>query len=149
MELKSISNSMIFYKIITGVLLLVFPLIFIDKPFPWWIYIVMIVVYLQFFLFIIYLPETIEFDNDYIYLKRINGEIAIDLGCIYKIKMTGFRLNRRYMWKIKYRVNGINKAARFYPDYSLTNMNEFVENIKHKNPDLEVIYTSSTLDFDL
>ena len=63
--------------------------------------------------------------------------------------MTGFRLNRRFMWKIKYQVNGINKAARFYPDYSLTNMNEFIENIKNKNPDLEVIYTSGPFDFDL
>lgn len=83
------------------------------------------------------------------YLKRINGEIAIDPGSIYQIKMTTYRLNRRYMWKIKYKVNGVNKAARFYPDYSLTDMNEFVENIKHENPILEVIYTGNTLDFDL
>jgi len=149
MERKSISNSMLFYKIFTIILLFAFPLSLINQTFDWWILVIMAIVFIQFFLFVIYLPAKIEFDNDYMYLQRFNKETTIDLGSIYKIKTTGFRLNRRFMWKIKYQVNGINKAARFYPDYSLTNMNEFIENIKHKNPGLEVIYTSGPLDFDL
>lgn len=40
---------MLFYKILTGTMLLVFPLLFIDKSLNWWICIVAAIVDLQIF----------------------------------------------------------------------------------------------------
>jgi len=53
------------------------------------------------------------------------------------------------MWKIKYEVNGIKKAARFYPDYDRVALDEFTDLVKLKNPDATIDYSTNTFDFDM
>jgi hypothetical protein len=95
-----------------------------------------------------FLPETIEFDDNSMYIKKRNGEIVVDLKDIYKIKITQVAFNNTHTWKIKYKLDGIDKSARFYPNNS-SGFEEFINRVKLKNPDIQISNWTSTLDFDM
>jgi hypothetical protein len=98
---------------------------------------------------VFYLPDNIEFDNEKIYIKRWNGSYTIDLKNIHMIKMTGLSIGHRNIWKIKYIVNNEENAARFYPRYFSSAFDDFVAQVKSKNPKVELIRFSWSLDFDM
>jgi hypothetical protein len=83
------------------------------------------------------------------YISRSSGEVSVDLKDIYKVKIVAFAINRRYMWKIKYKANGIEKAARFYPDSDRVTLNEFIDLVKSKTPNAEIVYSTNSFDFDM
>lgn len=149
MERKLLSHDMTFGKILSLALLVLFPLLLIKTAAPWWFYIIAAIIVGQMIAFLIYLPDTVEFDDNNMYVSRSAGEITVDLKDIYKIKMVAYAVNRRYMWKIKYQVNGIKKAARFYPDYDRAMLNAFIDQVKLMNPAAEVDYSTSSFDFDM
>ena len=95
----------------------------------------------------IYLADNIEFDDKNMFVSRKNDEITVDLADVYAIKLTLGQLNRQRMWKIKYRINGVEKAARCYPNYS-PGLDEFIQNVKSRNPNVEVRYMTGPLSFD-
>ncbi len=149
MERKQLSADLLIDKVVIGIILIVFSAVFFNRSVVWWGEALVIFVLLFFAFSIFYLPDTIEFDDNNMYIERRSGEITVDLRDIYTVKLTGFRLNHRHMWKVKYRENGIEKAARFYPNYSLTTLDEFTTQVKSKNPDAECIYSSGIFDFDM
>lgn len=95
----------------------------------------------------IYLVDNIEFDDKNMFVRTRNDEIIIDLADVYAIKLTLGQLNRQRMWKIKYRINGIEKAARCYPNYS-PGLDEFIQNVKSRNPNVEIRYMAGPFNFD-
>ncbi|HEY8999759.1 MAG TPA: hypothetical protein VIM89_00305 [Mucilaginibacter sp.] len=149
MERKLLSHDVTFGKILIVVIFIVFPLLIIKTSPPWWVYIIAAIVVGQMIAFLFYLPDTIEFDDKNMYISRSGGEITVDLRDIYKIKMVAYTINRRYMWKIKYEANSLKRAARFYPDYDRVMLNEFIDLVKSKNPDTEIVYSTNTFDFDM
>lgn len=149
MERKLLSHDMTFSRIICVVLLILIPLLLINTSAPWWAPVIVVVIAGQIAVFMIYLPDTIEFDDNNMYISRSSGEITVDLKDIYKIKMVALAVNRRYMWKAKYKVDGIEKAARFYPDYDRVVLNEFIDLVKSKKSDAEIDYSTNTFDFDM
>lgn len=126
MERKLLSHDMTFSRIISAVLLILVPLLLIKASAPWWAPIIAVAIVGQMTVFIFYLPDTIEFDDNNMYIIRSNGEVSVDLRDIYKVKMVAFAVNRRYMWRIKYRVDGIEKTARFYPDSDRLMLDAFI-----------------------
>jgi hypothetical protein len=103
----------------------------------------------QMTVFTFYLRDTVEFDDNNMYISRSSGEVSVDLKDIYKVKIVAFAINRRYMWKIKYKANGIEKAARFYPDSDRVTLNEFIDLVKSKTPNAEIVYSTNSFDFDM
>lgn len=95
----------------------------------------------------IYQADNIEFDKDYMYISTRNDEVSASLAEVYVIKLTMTQLNRQRMWKVKYKIDGIEKAARFYPSYSPA-LDEFIQNVQAKNPDVKVSYSTNSFDLD-
>lgn len=142
------SRDLTFDKIVIGLFLALF-LYVSSRSFDNWQFLVigtLVIGGIGFSTF--YLPDTIEFDNDNMYVQTRGDEIVVDLKDINTVKLTGFRMNHRYMWKIKYTLKGLDKAARFYPIYS-GEFDSFTTLVKSKNPGAEIIYESSFLDFDM
>jgi hypothetical protein len=150
MERKLLSHDMTFARIINVIILTVFSLVFLKTSVPWWMYLVMAIIAGQMIAFVFYFPDKIEFDDKNIYIDRSGGEITVDMRDINTVKITPYAVNKsRYMWKIKYQVNGIKKAARFYPDYDRVALDEFTDFVKLKNPDATIDYSTNTFDFDM
>ena len=149
MERKTLSANLLWDKIFFSFFGVILLIVCINQSFsPWELPAVFAVFSGIIFYSIFYLPDTIEFDDTYLYVTRKNGEISVDLKDIYMMKITTARLNHRNMWKIKYKMNGINAAARFYPPYSRDAFNEFANIVKSKNPAFEIKNFTWSFDFD-
>jgi len=150
MERKLLSHDMTLSRVINAIIIVAFSAIFFKTTVLWWMYLVIAIITGQMIAFVFYLPDRIEFDDKNIYINRSGGEITVDIRDIYGVKITPYAVNKsRYMWKIKYEVNGIKKAARFYPDYDRVALDEFTDLVKLKNPDATIDYSTNTFDFDM
>ena len=147
MERKSLSSKLTFNRIVIVILTIAFFIFILNRSFNMAILIFGAAI-LIFGFSIFYLPDTIEFDDKNMYIMKRGDETIVDLKDIYMVKLTGMRFNYRHMWKIKYKINGIEKAARFYPDYSSA-LDEFTGLVKQKNPVAEIKYQSWFFDFDM
>ncbi|MBS1528535.1 MAG: hypothetical protein JST19_23010 [Bacteroidetes bacterium] len=148
MERIQLSKDIIFQKVFTILLFAVIITVMISNTvnIPYVIGTLVIAIFLGYRT--IYLADNIEFDNKNMFVRTRNDEVAIDLADVYAIKLTLAHLNRQRMWKIKYRINGVDKAARCYPNYS-PGLEEFIRNVKSRNPDVKVRNTVGPFDFDV
>lgn len=98
---------------------------------------------------VFYLPDNIEFDNDHLFIIRRRKEIVVDLKDIYLIKVTMISIGYRSLWKIRYTNNNEDGAARFYSRYFSSSFDNFCNQVKAKNPHVEIKNYSWSFDFDL
>lgn len=137
--LQRLSSRLLFDKII----ILIFCLIAL----PYWLYnypdirnvcflAIPVIGVISYFVF--FFSDTIEFDEEKMYLIRRNGSHDVDLKDIYLIKMTGFRIGYRNLGKIKYMIDNEEHTARFYSRYFSIYFNDFCNLVKVKNPKVNI-----------
>jgi hypothetical protein len=132
---QRLSNRLLFDKIILVTISFI--------VLPYWLYnypdarylcafAVPIIVVISYFVF--YFPDSIEFDQEKMYVTKWSRSQDIDLKDIRLIKMTILRLGYRNCWKIEYLINNKETTARFYSRYFSIYLNDFFELVKKKNP---------------
>jgi len=151
MERNTLSSELIVEKSIIGLSLVFFIFLVVNiHPSARIYFLWLVLVYAAIFYIAFYLPDTIEFDYENLYLIRKSGESTIPLKDIYMIKMTSISIGSRSLWKIKCKINGVEKAARFYNQWFFSStFDTFCKRVKLMNPRLEVRKFSWSLDFDL
>lgn len=118
-------------------ILLASVLIFCAEHYPELLFIVIpVFILLDYLLY--YLPDKVEFDNEYLFIKRKKGEERIALKDIYLVKATGLSIGHKSIWKIKYLVYNGQGAARLYPRNLSSSFNDFIKLVKAANPGAEV-----------
>lgn len=147
MERIQLSKDLTFQKIFMALLFGVIVIVMVSNSVNIWYTIGMLAIAVYLGYRTIYLADNIDFDDKNMFVRTRNDEITIDLADVYAIKLTLGQLNRQRMWKIKYRINGVEKAARCYPNYS-PGLDEFIQNVKSRNPDVEVRYIAGPFNFD-
>ena len=114
MTKKTLSSSLIPEKIIIGLSVIFFIVVFFNSN-PWSreAFLLLVPIYAGIFYIIFYLPDHICYDIDNMYIKSKNGEIIVELKDIYMVKMTSIGIGHRFLWKIKYRVDNDEGDVRF------------------------------------
>jgi ribosomal protein L31E len=93
--------------------------------------------------------KTVEFDNDFMYIKGKSGEEKIPLKNVYKIKLTMIEINKNNMWKIGYYDNNrIKKSVRILPRFLNKHFDEFTIQVKIANKNVNIQNWSHSLDLD-
>jgi len=83
---------------------------------------------------IFYLPDNIEFDDDFMYVIEKDGEIKVDLKDIYYILPRASFFDSSGLGQIRYHYEGGNYFAQFLPRYFSSSFKEFKAAVIKKNP---------------
>jgi len=93
--------------------------------------------------------KTVEFDNDYMYIKGKTGEETIPLKDVHKIKLTMTKINNRSMWKIGYKNQwGTEKSVRILPRWLHSEFDEFKTLVQAANKNVNIQNWSHSFDLD-
>jgi hypothetical protein len=130
-----LSGRQIFLKAILALFYIIFLAIQISS-FDWrsLFFVTLIVVLVSYKSF---LGDKIEFDEDNMYIIDKDGEVTVRLGNIYSVG-TSFAFGSQGLFKIKYRFDGEDYYARFYPRYFTSALKKFKIAVKEKNPHADV-----------
>lgn len=77
-----------------------------------------------------YLPDLVEFDDDYMYVIYKEGTVEVNLKDIFYISPTGFG----NLGKIKYIIEKEEYYAQFTPRFFSSSFKEFKALVVNKNP---------------
>lgn len=89
-----------------------------------------------------------DFDRDFWYLHRESGIEPVPLANVQRIKFTMTELAGASVWKINYRAtDGQLRSLRILPTW-LGRMAEFKEAVRQQNPQVELVNSSHSVDFD-
>jgi len=150
MERKKLSSPIIAEKIFVVATTVMFIIVFFEtKTSIHPLFLLLIPIYAGIYYIIFYLPDTLEYNNDALYMKRKGSEVVIELKHIDTIKMTSIMIGHRSLWKIKYSYNDETGAARFYPKYFSSSFDDFCRKVRVKNAKLEIVNFSWSFDFDI
>jgi hypothetical protein len=96
-----------------------------------------------------YLPEKIEFDEDYMYIIEKDGEITIELRNIFYVSPVSTLFNPSGLGKIKYRYENEEYSAQFRPRMFSRSFKRFTDSVLEKNPRATIKgYTPEPFDFN-
>jgi hypothetical protein len=95
---------------------------------------ILLLVFVVFAYNLFYLPDNIEFDNEYMYIIYKDGETMINLKNIYYVSPVGSLINPSGLGKIKYRYEGSDYLAQFSLRYFSSSFKRFKEAVTEKNP---------------
>ena len=136
MKRKFLSNNLIVEKIIFFVLLVTI-LLFCVKHYPELLLIaVPIFIYLDYLIY--YRPNQIEFDDNQLFIKRKKGEEIVALKDVYQLRSTAWRIGFKKIWKLRYYNRNGEGNAWFYPRKGASGFEDFVEQVRGKNPKVEI-----------
>jgi Ca2+/Na+ antiporter len=148
MERTKLSNDLILQKIALIIVFLGYLIAMIVPPFnPYGL--ALLLVFVLFAYRIFYLPDNIEFDDNYMYIIEKNGEIIVDLKDIYYIFPRASFFDSSGLGKIKYHFEGSDYFAQFSPRYFSSSLKEFNEAVIKKNPKVTIKGTVPQTPFDI
>lgn len=98
------------------------------------------------FFYISYSSKSIEFDEEFMYIKGKKMDEKIDLKNINKIRLTLDRINNSSYWKIQYVSENEEKSVKFIPKWN--DFEEFKKLVKQKNPNVIIQSWAHSLEFD-
>jgi Ca2+/Na+ antiporter len=130
MKRTKLSNSLIITKIclLFVLVLLVRTAEYINKE----VFIVLIIAYAFVLFKTFYLPDKIEFDDDYMFVKRNDEKREINLKDVVCIGRVRWSINNN-LHKIKYYYKGVECTAKFYPRYFSNSLDKFKSVLLNKN----------------
>ena len=95
-------------------------------------------------------PRKIEFDTEYMYVKRSAGEEKIPLENISAVLMTIIKVGSWFIYKVKYTstADHTEKAVLFLPQITelifYKTLDDFRKRVKEKNPKVDLGDISGT-----
>jgi hypothetical protein len=132
---KSLSGNLLVEKTAFFILIALI-LIFCIKHYPE-VLIIAIPAFIAIDYLIYHLPDTIDYDDNNIFIKRKKGELVVPLKDICLVKVTWLSIGHRNIWKIKYVNCNIEGIVLFYPRYFSSSFDDFIKQVKTNNPKAE------------
>jgi hypothetical protein len=133
---RALSSRLTGEKIVFFILL-VTVLLFCIKHYPELLLIAApIFIFLDYLLY--YRPNRIEFDDNYLFIKRKKGEEIVALKDVYLVKSTAWGIGFKTIWKMRYYNRNGEGTARFYPRKRSQGFGDFVRQLRLKNPKVEI-----------
>jgi hypothetical protein len=147
---KKLSSQIIPEKIFVVLSNVMFIIIFFNvNPSVRQLFLLLIPIYTGIYFIIFYLPDTLECNNDALYVKRKGAEFVVDLKDIDTIKLTSIMVGHRWLWKIKYSSTDEIEAVRFYRRYFSPSFGDFCRKVRLKNAEIDIVKFSWSFDFDI
>jgi hypothetical protein len=79
------------------------------------------------------LPDTITFDENFIYIDRKDSHRTVDLKDVTSLLRVKYSVHNK-LYKIKYNYGGKEYEAKFYPRYFSKSFGKFKLAVVNKNP---------------
>jgi len=135
MKRTRLSNKLIITKIVLLVILIeIFRMmeVFNTKQ------LLVIVIIVGFILYQAFdLPDTITFDENFIYINRKGTNREVDLRDVTSLLRVKYSIHNK-LYKIKYNYGGKQYEAKFYPRYFSKSFDKFKTAVLSKNPNIKV-----------
>jgi len=144
-----LSSNLIAEKIITFVLIIIAPLLWIGIPeIPIVLFILALVFAIYSFYTIYFVVSSAVFDDTCLFARNRKAEKVINLKNITQIKLTPYYGSFRNMWKIQYIENDQQKSILIFLKNGLVSLTPFVKAVRSKNPSVDIKYISPDFDMD-